>query len=283
MEEIKFGPSGADPSYTAMKKKTIDLPQYLKDVGLNALEISFGRGFVYSDELCENLGKECERNGIEVSVHSPYYINFANTSDEMIEKSIGYVITSLKKLKLMGGKHCVFHTASMGKLEREEALNIAKNNLKKLVEKIYEEGLQDLNICPETMGKYTQIGNTEEVVDFCKLDKIFVPTLDFGHLNCLKQGELKTKKDFMIELQKVIDGLGYERAKHLHIHFSKIEFSIKGEIKHLDYCDTQFGPEIEPLLLACKELKLYPVIICESCSNRIEDSLTFKKAYENLK
>ena len=282
MEKIKFGPAGADASYTSKKGKTKDLPKYLSDIGLDALEISFGRGIILGDALCSVIKEEAEKNNIEISIHAPYYINFANLNEEMVQKSFGYVINSLKKLRLMGGKRLVFHTGSNGKLSREEAYQIAYKNLERLKDMIYEEGLEDMYVCPETMGKYTQIGNTTEVVNFCKIDKIFKPTLDFGHLNCLKQGALKTKEDFINELKIVIDGLGYERAKNLHIHFSKIEYSSKGEVKHVDYGDEGYGPNIEPLFEALNELKLYPVIICESKNNRIEDSLTYKKIYEKM-
>ena len=134
-------------------------------------------------------------------MHAPYYINFANPSDENAAKSYGYVLDSGKALKLMGGRRCVFHAATQGKMERAEAVSLTEERLKILRDYIYLNGLQDLMFCPETMGKLAQIGTLEEVVRFCKIDQIFVPAVDFGHLNAREQGSLKTVSDYRSRLE----------------------------------------------------------------------------------
>ena len=45
----------------------------------------------------------------------------------------------------------------------------------------------------------------------------------------------------------MFDGLGEEKTKNTHIHFSKIMYGAKGEIKHLTFADDVYGPEFEPL------------------------------------
>ena len=82
------------------------------------------------------LGKVALENGITMSIHAPYYINFANESEEMIEKSYAYVLTGLNYLNLMGGKHLAFHAASQGKLSRERALELTRNRLEILAKKV---------------------------------------------------------------------------------------------------------------------------------------------------
>ena len=67
----------------------------------------------------------------------------------------------------------------------------------------------------------------------------------------------------------MISELGYERMKHFHVHFSKIMYSSKGEVKHLTFEDTVYGPEFAPLALALKELKLEPYIVSESAGRRL--------------
>jgi deoxyribonuclease-4 len=90
---------------------------------------------------------------------------------------------------------------------------------------------------------------------------VFVPCIDFGHINAREQGSLKTKADYLTRLQYLIDELGYERMKHFHIHFSKIMYSVKGEIKHLTFEDEVYGPEFAPLAEALKELKFQGILI----------------------
>ena len=80
----------------------------------------------------------------------------------------------------------------------------------------------------------------------------------------------------------MIDKLGFERMKHFHIHFSKIMYSKKGEVKHLTFADEIYGPEFSPLAIALKKRGLEPYIISESAGTQAEDAAQMKKIYENL-
>ena len=185
-------------------------------------------------------------------------------------------------LQLMGGKRCVFHSATQGKMEREAAVALTETRLKVLRDYIYMNNLQDLYFCPETMGKIAQIGTLEEIVRCCKIDKVFLPAVDFGHLNAREQGSLRTVSDYKERLEYMIAELGYERVKHFHVHFSKIQYSAKGEVRHLTFADTVYGPAFEPLAEALKELKLEPYIVSESAGTQAEDALEMKKIYQAL-
>ncbi len=179
----------------------------------------------------------------------------------------------------MGGKRVVFHPAAQGKATREEAVALTVERLKILRDLIYESGLQDMTFSPETMGKLAQIGTVEEITRFCKIDPVFVPCVDFGHINAREQGSLKTTEDYTSRLQYMLDELGYERMKHFHVHFSKIMYSAKGEIKHLTFEDEVYGPEFAPLSVALKALRLEPYIVSESAGTQAEDAQSMKKVY----
>ena len=146
---IKFGPSGnGDLFYDQGFKSSIDAPSWLKNRGLNAYEYSFSRGFNISEFLASSLGKKCIENGIELSVHAPYYINLANPDEKMIEKSFEYIINSLRFLKIMGGRRLVFHPGTCGKMSRDDAFNLLRQNMLRLKDKIEREGFSDFLICP---------------------------------------------------------------------------------------------------------------------------------------
>ena len=280
---IKFGPSGNCASfYEAGNKHTEQAAAFCKNLGLDCYEYSFGRGILLSESKAETIGQAFKDEGVEISVHAPYFINFANPSDESAQKSYNYVLDSAKYLKLMGGKRVVFHPAAQGKVTREEAVKLTADRLKVLRDYIYLNGLEDLYFCPETMGKMAQIGTLEEIVNFCKIDKVYLPAIDFGHINAREQGSLKTVEDYKSRLEYMIFELGYERVKHFHVHFSKIMYGGKGEIKHLTFEDTEYGPEFEPLAVALKQLKLQPYIVSESAGTQAEDALTMKRIYGNV-
>ena len=60
-----------------------------------------------------------------------------------------------------------------------------------------------------------QLGSVKEVVELCKLDKCLIPTLDFGHINAVTGGTLKTSDDYRKILDYVYNELGEFKAKNL--------------------------------------------------------------------
>lgn len=277
---IKFGPSGNCESFYAEGfAHTEQSAAFVKNRGLDCFEYSFGRGVRMTVDKAHSIGAAFNEEGIEISAHAPYFVNFANPDDEMAEKSYGYVLDTAKILKEMGGKRVVFHPAAQGKASREEAVALTEERLKRLRDYIYECDLQDMMICPETMGKLAQIGTIEEVVRFCKVDEVFTPCVDFGHVNARERGSLLTVEDYQSRLEYMIAELGYARMKHFHIHFSKIMYGAKGEIKHLTFEDREYGPEFHPLAVALKGLKLEPYIVSESAGTQAEDALEMKRTF----
>ncbi len=280
---IKFGPSGNSQSfYAAGYEHTEEAAAYVKEMGLDCFEYSFGRGVRMGEEKARSIGAAFAKEGVEISVHAPYFINFANPDDEMAAKSYGYVLDSAKMVKAMGGRRVVFHPAAQGKDAREIAVSRAEDRLKILRDYIYLNALQDCMFCPETMGKLAQVGTVEEIARFCLVDEIFTPCVDFGHVNAREQGSLKTEEDYRRLLEYLVEKLGYERMKHFHVHFSKIMYGAKGEIKHLTFADEIYGPEFLPLARVLKEMKLEPYIVSESDGTQAEDALAMKRMYEAL-
>lgn len=280
---IKFGPSGNSIAFQeAGFSKSEQSATWVKDMGLTCFEYSFGRGVNLSDEKAISIGNAFSRAGVEISVHAPYYINLANLEEENAVKSYNYILQSAEKVKLMGGKRVVFHPASQGKMKREQAVELTIKRLKTLRDMVYEKGLEDLIYCPETMGKLGQIGTIEEITEFCKIDKIYTPAIDFGHVNAREFGSLKTEQDYLDRLNYMIDNLGYERMKNFHIHFSKIEYSAKGEVRHLTFEDERYGPDYVPLMSALKKLKLEPFVVCESAGTQDKDALKMQNAYYGI-
>ena len=277
---IKVGPSGnSERFYAEGYKHTEQSAKFVKERGLDCFEYSFGRGVRMTEDKAISIGEAFQAEDIEISVHAPYFINFANPDDEMASKSYGYVLDSAKFCKLMQGKRVVFHPATQGKATRFEAVDKAQERLKILADYIALNSYEDMLFCPETMGKQAQIGTVEEIVEFCKIAPFYLPCVDFGHINAREQGSLKTVADYKDRLSYMIAELGYERMKHFHVHFSKIMYGAKGEVKHLTFADEVYGPEFSPLAVALKELALEPYIVSESDGTQAEDAKEMKKIY----
>lgn len=280
---IRFGPSGnCTRFYEEGHTVSTDAPKWLAEQGLNAYEYSFGRGVNISPEKAAAIGEMGRAFDVEISVHAPYYVNLANPSDEMAAKSFGYIIKSYERARDFGGKRVVFHPASVGKATRKEAVELAQRRMEILASIIRENGMDDCIFCPETMGKINQIGDVEEVTEFCKVADFFIPTIDFGHINARTFGSLKTEEDYEHIVKHLINNLGFERASKIHVHFSKIEYSNGGEVRHLTFADSIYGPEFAPLARVIKKYNLSPVIICESDGTQADDALEMKRIYEAL-
>ena len=280
---IKFGPSGNSEAYNNAGYLGSEFSaSWVKNAGLDCFEYSFGRGVNLSEQKALQIGESFSKFGVEISVHAPYFINFAGVDEEKVNNSYGYVLSSLKVGKLMGAKRVVFHPASQGKLKRDEAVSLTASRLKILADKIVDANLDDMLVCPETMGKSAQIGTTEEIAYFCTLAPFYYPCLDFGHINSREQGSLVTVDDYLKNLNIIENACGYDKLNNMHVHFSKIEYGGKGEIKHLTFADNKYGPEFLPLAKALKIKNANPYIISESAGTQDIDAKIMKDIYFSL-
>ena len=273
-----FGPAGHSESYAAEGlTSTADMPKWISARGLDIFEYSFGRGVRVSTATAAAIGEKCDEYGVEMSVHAPYFINFASPEPEKAQNSVNYILSSLKVLKAFGGERCVFHAGAQGQDSREAAFARTKDMFARTLELIAEEpDYADLIVCPETMGKQAQIGTVEEVIELCKLGDNVYPCVDFGHINALYGGSLRTASDFEDIVKKLLDGLGEKKTKNMQVHFSKIQYGAKGEIRHLTFADDVYGPEFEPFAEIIVKYGLTPHILSESAGTQAEDSATMR-------
>lgn len=280
----RFGPAGTADSFKAMGfKKTIQLPEYLSRFGLNAFEYQCGRGVRVNAETVTQLGILCKEQGIQLSLHAPYYISLSSVEEEKRRNSVTYIVDSAKAAKLMGADRIVVHSGSAGKMSREEALALAKETLRWAQDALDELNLGDVIICPETMGKVNQLGDLHEVMELCKVDERMLPTIDFGHLNARTFGSIKTQADYAAILDTVENELGADRASRFHSHFSKIMYTVPGGEKcHLTFEDTEYGPDFEPLMELIAKKGWTPRFICESAGTQTEDAAALMASYKSF-
>ncbi|NTW05226.1 MAG: TIM barrel protein [Peptococcaceae bacterium] len=257
------------------------MPDWLREKGLNAYEYQCGRGVKIGEEMAVKLGQKARENGIFLSIHGPYYINLATLEIEGQEKSMNYLLDSVRAAQWMGAEVVVFHPGS-GKGIRSEAIERAKILLKKVIATINEQGIKGIYLAPETMGKKSLLGSLDEILDFCAIDEMIIPCIDFGHLHAINGGALNSVLDFSGVLDRIEEKLGSRGIGRLHMHFSPIEFTAAGEKRHRKTSENSFGPDfsfLAPLLL---ERAIEFTLICESDGVQAEDALVYKKIYTDL-
>lgn len=281
---IKFGPSGLCAGFSQSGyKHTIEAGKWLNNQGLNCFEYSFGRGVQIKSATANDIGKEFARNDVEISVHAPYFINLATQEDAKAENNHRYIMDSLAALREFGGKRCVFHPGSPLKTDRSEAMKTLLKRFETVLKLKEDNGFSDLLLCPETMGKKAQLGDLEEVISMCNIgDETIVPCIDFGHLNSRDCGIYFSSDDYKRTIDRLLEGVGERKTDRMHVHFSKIQYTANGELRHLTFEDEIYGPRFEPLMEVFAEYKLNPYIICESAGMQTRDALAMKRYYESL-
>jgi len=277
---IRFGTAGNPESFYARGgKATVQMPEYLRSFGLNAYEYSCGRGVHVSEKTARQIGEKMAEYGIAVSVHAPYFINFANLDSKKRESSQQYLAQAVELAVWLGAGRVIFHSGVQGTQARADVHRRIADEVRTALGLLNMPGASGILLCPETMGRPSQFGGLEEILSLCAMDERLLPTLDMGHLNCLMQGALRTQDDFAAVLQRVEDVLGQERLRHVHMHFSHIAYGPKGEIKHLTGDDTEFGPHFTPLAREIVRRRMEPTVISESAGTQAEDAARMQQRY----
>ncbi len=279
-----FGPAGTAESFAQMGyKKTEQVPEYLEKMGLNAFEYQCGRGVRVNEAAAKKFAGLAAEKNIRISLHAPYYISLSSVEEEKRQKSVEYILQSAQAVDWLGGDRIVVHAGSCSKMSREEALELAKDTLKKAVQALDESGLSHIRLCPETMGKVNQLGTLDEVLALCSVDERFLPCIDFGHLNARTFGHCRTPEEIGAVFAAMENDLGTERMRQFHSHFSKIEYTENGgEKRHLTFADTVYGPEFEPVAQWAVKKGCSPVFICESAGTQSEDAAMMQEIYRRI-
>lgn len=276
-----FGPGGnSEAFYAAGRKSTLDAPAWVSSIGLDAYEYEAGNGLAAGLSMLTEIGRRAREVGVKLSFHTPYFISLSGVVEETRLKSIGYIRESLEAARALGAGTIVVHTGSAAKITRDEAMRLAGDTLIRTLREVDTYGIK---IGLETMGKINQLGTLDEVLELCRIDSALVPVVDFGHMNARELGGyFATEDDYLRVFDKIDRAMGAEVAKNLHCHFSKIEWTPKGEKKHLTFEDTTYGPDFEPLCRVLSREGLTPTVICESAGTQSGDALMMKKYYESL-
>ncbi|NLG24465.1 MAG: TIM barrel protein [Clostridiales bacterium] len=277
---IRFGPAGnSDRFYREGRKASEQAPAWLADLGLNAYEYSAGHGVSLGESTGRRIGEAAARTGIRVSLHAPYYINCCQDAPGRAQKNIDYLLAAAAAVDWMGGDRVVFHVGTPGKLPRAEAFSRAAAVLAQARRALDGAGLGHVLLCPETMGRPSQLGTLDEVIALCRADERMVPTLDFGHLHAAGGGALRSPAAFERVLTALIDGLGTERSRAFHAHFSRIEYTAKGERRHMTFADQGYGPDFAHLAPLLVKHRMEPTIICESRGTQADDAIAMRDLY----
>jgi deoxyribonuclease-4 len=237
----------------------------LKELGLDGQEIEFTYGVKMSNALAKQAGELAKKLGLKLSVHAPYYVNLCSEEKAKIEASKKRILMSCERAHYLGASPVVFHAGFYGKRDAEETYQCIKQGMVDLQQKIKKKNWK-VKLAPETTGKKSQFGSVDELLRLKK---------EIGTDICIDFAHLKARNNGKIDYGELFKKL--KHVKHLHCHFSGIEFTAKGERRHLVMKDS----EINELLKALLKYNVDCMIISESPVT-YQDSLKMKRILEKL-
>jgi len=262
----RFGPAGVPPDFKELKLPVEEFPKYLREESLDAFEYQatrWGPKPQMKKESAEKLGDNAKEHDVWLTVHGSYFINFCG-DETTIEASKNRLIACVTAAEWMGAHAVVFHPGFYGKRSREEALRVCTKAMREVKGRINALGITKVHLGPETMGKKSQLGSLNEILTLCENVEQTEPTIDWAHIHARNGGFIKAKNHYAKILDEIEKRLGTEAVKNLHVHYTPVEFTEKGEKVHHTMSEPGYGPSFRPFAELIHELDLKPVIISES-------------------
>ncbi|MGC8940447.1 MAG: TIM barrel protein [Candidatus Nanoarchaeia archaeon] len=269
---IYVGPGGVPIS--SPDRSTIGGIRHCAKLGLNAMEVEFVRGVNMSPATAVEAGKVAKELGIRLSVHAPYYINLLSNKKATVRASIVRILDSMHRGMLMGADAVAVHAAYYGDLSPVEALNKMKTITEEIFAQAEKKGIKGILLGYETMGKTSQWGSFEEILElYDTFKQKLTPYLDWGHIYVRNQGH--------INYEEILDKLQNIGLKHINSHFNCVKYSktAKAWVDVHDLLKTK-NPNFESLAKLLIKRKVNITLISESPVLE-QDALEMKKILEN--
>lgn len=276
VDRLRFGTAGIPLS--TEKRSTVDGIKRVRELGLDAMELEFVRGVNIKPELAKKVKYVAKKHDVLLTAHAPYYINLNAAEKAKVEASKNRIIQSAERLYQAGGWSVVFHAGYYLKQPPESVYQRILEALRDIEKRLMDKGIK-VWIRPELTGKPTQFGDLKEIVKLSEELEMVLPTIDFAHAHARNKGKCNSVEEWREMLAFMEDRLGREALDNMHIHMSGIDYTDKGEKRHLPLQESDM--KWEDLLRVLKEFRVKGVVISES-PNIEDDALLMKKKYEEI-
>ena len=275
MAGLLFGTGGTP--HSSKTNTTIDGIRRIAELGLGCMEVEFTQGVRMGEAGAHLVAEIAAEEGVKLSAHAPYFINLNAHEPEKIRASQDRIIQTARIASICGAESVVFHAAFyLGDLP-EEAYSRVKKYLGEVMHQL-KRGNNRVRIRPEVMGKPSQFGTLEEILNLCAELEGVAPCIDFAHWHA-RTDAFNSYLEFASILLQIKERLGRTALDDMHIHVSGIAYGRKGEIKHLNVQESDF--QYAELLKALKDYDVKGIVICES-PNLEEDALLLQATYNTL-
>ena len=272
--ELLFGTAGTPVS--SKGNDSLSGIMRVHELGLSCMELEFVRGVKMGERTARRVSEVAAQLDIKLSVHAPYYINL-NAEGETLIKSRERILNSARIGSICGARSVVIHAGFLQSGTRPALYEKIKRELTGIIEQLKSESVV-IVLRIETMGRMSQFGTLEEVLEITDVEGV-LPCIDFSHLHALT-GKFNSRDEFASVLAHVEDKLGRKGLDNMHIHVSGIEYSDKGEKRHLVFDESDF--KYRELAQAFRDFDIKGMVISESPNLEV-DALKLKKEYDSMR
>jgi deoxyribonuclease-4 len=275
MAGLLFGTGGTP--HSAKTRSTVDGIRRIAELGLDCLEIEFVQGVKMGEASAREVARVATEKGIRLSAHAPYFINLNAREPDKIKASQERLLQTARIGALCGAQSIIFHAAFYMGDAPEKTYVMVKKYLSEVLTQLKKENNR-VWVRPEVMGKGSEFGTIDEVLQLSAELEGVAPGIDFAHWHA-RTGRFNSYPEFVSILRQIKERLGQSGLDNMHIHCSGIKYGAKGEISHLNLKDADL--QYRELLRAFRDYQVKGLVICES-PNLEEDAILLKETYQRL-
>lgn len=247
-------------------------------LGITAMEMEWVQSVPKNPERIEAIRTTAQALKMTLTVHAPYFVNLNSHDDGKLAASITRVVQALTMGQLAGAISVCVHPAFYMGMDPKKAYD----NVRRATERILKHKSKffpQVNLGFETMGKPTQFGTLEEVL---KLSKEFdqYPVVDPAHMHARTNGKVNSIEEWNDLFDLYEKYLGSASLKHMHMHFSGIAYTVKGEKNHLPL--QKSDARWKDFLAVLKKRKIGGVLVSESPLLE-DDTLLMQRTFSVLR
>jgi deoxyribonuclease-4 len=204
-----------------------------------------------SSEIMRELANNAAEKNIKLSIHGSLFINLATLEDSKVTLAQEHIKHGIRLATSIAGI-LVIHAGYFQNLPHQDAI-------KKVITVLNSLELSNPSlIFLETPGKINSIGSLSELLEIASQTGVHI-AIDWGHSYARTLGAMREPKDILSILNAIENTIN---QKYYHMHISGIEYTKKGERRHMPFANSDFP--LEMVIHTLQEIGISGTLICES-------------------
>ena len=233
--------------------------EILLERGYDACELDLESGFWLDYPWAERLGELARAAGVALSVHAPLFAFPGHPDAKKSKMALGALDRTAGIAAAAGAEIVVVHPGFWLGRTPEQTIDEVAASLSTLREKLESKG-RAVPFGVEVMGRVSELGSIDHVVEIASRLGWVRPVIDFAHMHATTDGAMTDVDAFAAALEAADAAI--EPGAPFHIHFSDIAYANRNETKHLPYGDGTL--RADPLRAALDRFDRPATVISES-------------------